>query len=71
MTLSASGKHVVSVTYVGYHPSRSRAEWSLRDCVNTAMRLDGSRGVVASLWYRDRWAPAPQELLLRMETNAP
>ena|SRR6266446_5104199 len=69
MTLSASGKHVVKVTYVGYRPSRVRAEWSLRDCLNTAMKLDASHGVVASLWYRERWAPAPQEMLLRLESS--
>ena len=69
VTLSTSGKHVLNVTYVGYRPSRARAEWSLRDCLNTAMKLDASRGVVASLWYRERWAPTPEELLLKLESG--
>jgi hypothetical protein len=68
VTLSASGTHILNVTYVGYRPSRVRAEWSLRDCLNTAMKLDASRRIVGSLWYRERRSPAPHELLLRVET---
>lgn len=63
ITLSDRGNHVVNVVFVGYRPSRVRADWSLRDCLSTAIRLDSSRGIVASLWYRDRGARAPQELL--------
>jgi hypothetical protein len=63
ITLSAQGHHVVNVVFVGFRPSRVRADWSLRDCLYTATRLDGSRGIVASLWYRDRGARSPQELL--------
>ena len=54
MTLKASGSHVVNVVFVGYRPSRVRADWSLRDCLYTASRLDGSRDIEASLWYRER-----------------
>ena len=54
LTLSPSGHHVVNVVFVGYHPSRGRADWSLRDCLNTAARYAGSRDIVASLWYRER-----------------
>jgi hypothetical protein len=67
MTLSTQSSHVVDVTFVGYRPSRVRAEWSLRDCLNTAMKLDGSRPIVGSLWYRDGAAHSVQELLLRLE----
>src|SRR5678809_1329195 len=59
--LNVSGHHVLDVTFVGYRPSRSRAEWSLRDCLATALKLDASRGIVASLWYRDRPRGVPQE----------
>jgi hypothetical protein len=69
MTLSAAGKHVVNVTFVGYRPSRVRAEWSLRDCLNTALKLDASHGVVGTLWYRERLSATPQELLLRLEKS--
>jgi hypothetical protein len=58
MTLSARGSHALDVEFVGYRPSRGRADWSLRDCLHTASRLDGSRDIVASLWYRgERLAP--------------
>jgi hypothetical protein len=54
MTFHPEGSHVVDVVFVGYRPSRARAEWSLRDCLNTAAKLDGSRNIVALLWYRER-----------------
>jgi len=54
MRLSAGGSHAVDVVFVGYRPSRGRADWSLRDCLRTASRLDGSRDIVATLWYRER-----------------
>ena len=63
MTLSARGSHVVHVTYVGYRPSRARADWSLNDCLFTASRLDGSRDIVAWLWYREHARGALPELL--------
>ena len=62
MRLSASGPHVVRVTFVGFNPSRTRAEWSLRDCLNTAIRLDSSHDILISLWYRERYSPDVQEL---------
>jgi hypothetical protein len=54
LRLSASGNHVVDVVFVGFRPSRGRADWSLRDCLNTAARYAGERDIVASLWYRER-----------------
>ena len=54
MTLNERGAHVVNVTFVGYRPTRSRAEWSLRDCLNTARKLDDSRDIDARLWYAER-----------------
>ena len=54
MTLKERGSHVVNVVFVGYRPSRVRADWSLRDCLYTASRLDGSRDIEAALWYRER-----------------
>jgi len=63
LTLSDSGSHVVKVVFVGYRPSRPRADWSLRDCLYTASRLDGSRDIVATLWYRDLDALDRQEPL--------
>src|SRR5262245_34714228 len=46
--------HAVHIVYVGFRPSRGRAEWSVRDCLNTAAKLDGSRDIVAFLWYREK-----------------
>lgn len=54
MSLSARSEHLVNVVFVGFRPSRARAEWSLRDCLGTAAKLDGSRNIVAILWYRER-----------------
>ena len=54
LTISSSGSHVVQVVFVGYRPSRGRANWALRDCLNTAARYAGARDIVASLWYRER-----------------
>ena len=52
--MSEGREHVVNVVFVGFRPSRGRAEWSVRDCLSTAAKLDGSRNIVASLWYRER-----------------
>ena len=60
MTLNAQGGHMVRVVYVGYRPSPARADWSLRDCLNTAIKLDGSRDIVVQLWYRDRFQSAAE-----------
>ena len=68
--LDAGGRRVVDVTFVGFRPSGTRAEWSLRDCLNVALKLDPSRAAVGSLWYRERRSPA-RELLLRREQSAP
>ncbi len=63
LTLSTRGSHLVKVVFVGYRPSRARADWSLRDCLSTAIKFDGSRDIVASLWYRDRALRSPPEPL--------
>jgi hypothetical protein len=63
MTLNNQGTHVVHVTFVGFRPSKTRADWSLRDCLSTAAKLDGSRDIVAWLWYRERYVRGPGEML--------
>ena len=60
--LNERGAHVVNVTFVGYRPTRSRADWSLRDCLFTATKLDASRDIEAHLWYRERAADSPRPL---------
>lgn len=62
MRLNVGGQHLVRVTYVGFRPTRTRAEWSLRDCLNTAIKLDSSRDIVVSLWYRERYSSEVHEL---------
>src|SRR5687767_4242027 len=54
MGISGRSEHILNVVFVGFRPSRGRAEWSLRDCLSTAAKLDGSRNIVAFLWYRER-----------------
>jgi len=67
LTLSASGPHVMNMVYVAYRPSRGRADWTVRDCLRTAGKLDRSRQIVASLWVRERRG-APHELILQCMT---
>ena len=67
LILSERGPYVMHMDYVGYRPSRGRAEWTVRDCLRTASRLDASRPVVASLWYRERPRGA-RELILQCST---
>ena len=62
LRLGADGHHVVDVTFVDFRPSRMRADWSLRDCLSTAARLDGSRDIVARLWYRERYVSGVEPL---------
>jgi hypothetical protein len=54
MSINRQSEHVVNVVFVGFRPSRGRLEWSLRDCLSTAAKLDGSRNIVALSWYRER-----------------
>ena len=70
VTLKAEGRHVVDVTFVGFRPTPGRAQWSLQDCLNVALKLDPSRAAVGTLWYRERRSPA-REQLLRLEKSAP
>ena len=61
--LKERGAHVVNVTFVGHRPTRSRADWSLRDCLFTATKLDGTRDIDAHLWYRERGGDARRQPL--------
>lgn len=70
LTLGERGSRVVKVVFVGYRPSRVRADWSLRDCLSTAIKFDASRDIVASLWYRDRARRSPREPLLPYGASA-
>jgi hypothetical protein len=63
MTFHPEGRHVVDIVFVGYRPSRGRADWALRDCLNTAAKVDSSRQIVARLWYRQRGWRSPREPL--------
>jgi hypothetical protein len=63
MTFHPEGSHVVDIVFVGYRPSRGRAEWALRDCLSTAAKVDNSRHIVARLWYRQRGWRSPREPL--------
>jgi hypothetical protein len=62
MSLNRQSEHVVNVVFVGFRPSRGRLEWSLRDCLSTAAKLDGSRNIVALPWYRARGQPVQEPL---------
>jgi hypothetical protein len=63
MELNPRGPHVLNVTFVGQRPTRSRADWSLRDCLFTATKLDSTRDIEAHAWFRERGADArPQPL---------
>ena len=53
MTLSLHGPHFVRVTFVGARPSNGQADRALRDCLQTAIKLDGSRDIFAAAWYRN------------------
>lgn len=53
LRLDGEGPRVVHVTFVGYRPSAGRAEWSLRDCLRTAVKFDDSQDIEAKLWYRE------------------
>jgi hypothetical protein len=63
LLLTADGPHAVHVTFVGYRPSAVRADWSLRDCLQTAIKYDGSQDIVATLWYRAPQLRSPREPL--------
>ena len=69
LTLRTSGPHVLNVVYVAYRPSRGRADWTVRDCLRTAARLDASRPIVVSLWHRERPRGSPRELISQLTVS--
>jgi hypothetical protein len=70
LRLSASGPYVMDMVYVGFRPSRGRADWTVRDCLRTARKLERSRPIVATLWVRERPRNAQRELILQCLTPA-
>jgi hypothetical protein len=52
MHLREREAHTVDVTFAGLLPARHRLDWALRDCLNTAVKLDGSQDIVVLAWYR-------------------
>ena len=63
LVMGGAGSRIVHVTFVGYRPSRVRADWSLRDCLRTAAKYDDTRDIVAKLWYREPQLQSPREPL--------
>jgi hypothetical protein len=61
LILNEEGPRVVDVTFVGYRPSPVRADWSLRDCLRTAIKYDDSQDIVAHLWYREPRLRSPRK----------
>ena len=66
-TLTASGSHEVHVVFVGVRPSRVRADWSLRDCLNTAARYAVGSVLPASVVV----APLPATAAVRVPAVQP
>jgi hypothetical protein len=72
MQLREEGPNFVNVTFMRTRPSKMVVDWALRDCLATAAKLNGARGIVALAWFRSlskaglqplepysrRWLPA-------------
>lgn len=69
ITLSASGPHLVSVTFARERPSRHQTEWALMDCLHTASKLDSKRDILATARYRTPEAGAAMRLRYRASTG--
>lgn len=54
MHLRERGPHTVEVTFAGVLPSQQPLDWALRDCLSTAVKLDGLQDIVVLAWYRTR-----------------
>lgn len=54
MHLRERGPHTVEVTFADVLPSQHPLDWALRDCLSTAVKLDGLQDIVVLAWYRTR-----------------
>ena len=67
MQLRERGPNLVNVTFIRTQPSKTVVDWALRDCLKTAVKLDSSRDIVGSAWFRSG-ASAALELLRKTLT---
>jgi hypothetical protein len=67
MQLREQGPNLVNVTFIRTQPSKVVVDWALRDCLKTAVKLDGSRDIVGFAWFRSG-ANAALELLRKTLT---
>ena len=62
LQLRERGANFVNVTFSRTRPSRAALDWALRDCLNTAVKLNATRDIVALGWFRPHSAAALQPL---------
>src|SRR5690242_18179246 len=51
MQLRERGANVVNVTFAHTLPSKVAIDWALRDCLNTALKLNATRDIVGLAWF--------------------
>ena len=62
MELREGGPNLVNVTFSRTRPSKAVVDWALRDCLATAIKLNGARDIVALAWFRSLTSAALQPL---------
>jgi len=46
--------YIVNLTYIGKKPATKRLDTALRDCLAVAIKMDGSKDILATAWFRKR-----------------
>jgi hypothetical protein len=62
MQLRDQGANFVNVTFSRTPPTKNAVDWVLRDCLNTAIKLNAARDIVAFAWYRKHSSGALEPL---------
>lgn len=51
----------VNLTYIGQKPSNKQVDSALRNCLAVAVKMDGSKDILATAWYRSKAGNRPND----------
>jgi hypothetical protein len=51
----------IFLTYIGKKPTNKQLDAALRDCLAVAIKIDGSKDILATAWYRPKRGANPYD----------
>lgn len=72
LRMQRTGPHEVLIRFSRVRPSPRQLDWALRECLETASKLDSSRDIFASASYSEEtWAGAWKEIVEPLAPRGP